>query len=57
MVDDKKFDDNKKNLYERARLLQIDGRSRMSKDELRRAIAQCMNDLKTSKIYVKTCKH
>ncbi len=41
---------------EQAKILNIPGRSKMNKDQLKKAIKECLEKIKKGKIYVKTCK-
>ncbi len=45
------------NEKEQARILNIRGRSKMTTEELKKAIKKCLNKLNKDKIYVKTCKN
>lgn len=41
---------------EQAKILNIPGRSKMNKAQLKKAIQVCLEKIKKNKIYVKTCK-
>lgn len=45
-----------KTLYAQAKILNVPGRSKMNKQELQKAIKNCMKKISEGKIYVKTCK-